>query len=360
MENTLNTLNRLISGAFNDISRVEQKAIKDSGLTDVSVNEAHTVDAIGLYVPKTMSAVAEKLEITMGTLTVAINHLVRKGYVNKIRDEKDRRVYLLSLTEKGKQLFKVHQRFHLELVKSLIVDLSDYEADMFIEALGCVNAWAFDLSAACSGFVYALSVADKFVKSGQYKKVLVFGAETLSKIVDWTDRATCVLFGDGAGGALVEPSEDSGIIDEDMHSKGEDGIKLTGGERKVRNMVCNPEEENKNYLEMDGRAIFNFATKTVPKSVSILLERNNLTVDDIKYIVPHQANSRIIEVVAKKLKTTMDKFFIDVDEFGNTSAASIPIALGHMDSKGLLKKGDYIIITGFGGGLTWGSTLIKW
>ena len=218
----------------------------------------------------------------------------------------------------------------------------------------------FDLSAACSGFVYALSVADKFVKSGQYKKVLVFGAETLSKIVDWTDRATCVLFGDGAGGALVEPSEDSGVIDEDMHSKGEDGLKLTGGERKVRNMVCNPEEENKNYLEMDGRDIFNFATKTVPKSVSILLERNNLTVDDIKYIVPHQANSRIIEVVAKKLKTTMDKFFIDVDEFGNTSAASIPIALGHMDSKGLLQKGDYIIITGFGGGLTWGSTLIKW
>lgn len=102
------------------------------------------------------------------------------------------------------------------------------------------------------------------------KKVLVFGAETLSKIVDWTDRATCVLFGDGAGGALVEPSEDSGVIDEDMHSKGEDGLKLTGGERKVRNMVCNPEEENKNYLEMDGRAIFNFATKTVPKSVSIL------------------------------------------------------------------------------------------
>lgn len=227
-------------------------------------------------------------------------------------------------------------------------------------ALGCENAWAFDLSAACSGFVYALSVADKFVKSGQYKKVLVFGAETLSKIVDWTDRATCVLFGDGAGGALVEPSEDSGVIDEDMHSKGEDGLKLTGGERKVRNMVSNPEEENKNYLEMDGRAIFNFATKTVPKSVSILLERNNLTVDDIKYIVPHQANSRIIEVVAKKLKTTMDKFFIDVDEFGNTSAASIPIALGHMDSKGLIQKGDYIIITGFGGGLTWGSTLIKW
>lgn len=249
----------------------------------------------------------------------------------------------------------------LIIVATITSDYSTPSTACLVQrALGCVNAWAFDLSAACSGFVYALSVADKFVKSGQYKKVLVFGAETLSKIVDWTDRATCVLFGDGAGGALVEPSEDSGVIDEDMHSKGEDGLKLTGGERKVRNMVCNPEEENKNYLEMDGRAIFNFATKTVPKSVSILLERNNLTVDDIKYIVPHQANSRIIEVVAKKLKTTMDKFFIDVDEFGNTSAASIPIALGHMDSKGLLQKGDYIIITGFGGGLTWGSTLIKW
>lgn len=249
----------------------------------------------------------------------------------------------------------------LIIVATITSDYSTPSTACLVQgALGCVNAWAFDLSAACSGFVYALSVADKFVKSGQYKKVLVFGAETLSKIVDWTDRATCVLFGDGAGGALVEPSEDSGVIDEDMHSKGEDGLKLTGGERKVRNMVSNPEEENKNYLEMDGRAIFNFATKTVPKSVSILLERNNLTVDDIKYIVPHQANSRIIEVVAKKLKTTMDKFFIDVDEFGNTSAASIPIALGHMDSKGLIQKGDYIIITGFGGGLTWGSTLIKW
>ena len=137
----------------------------------------------------------------------------------------------------------------LIIVATITSDYSTPSTACLVQgALGCVNAWAFDLSAACSGFVYALSVADKFVKSGQYKKVLVFGAETLSKIVDWTDRATCVLFGDGAGGALVEPSEDSGVIDEDMHSKGEDGLKLTGGERKVRNMVCNPEEENKNYV----------------------------------------------------------------------------------------------------------------
>ena len=134
MESTMVTLNRLISGAFNDMSRSEQLAIKASGFEDVSVNEAHTVDAIGAYVPKTMSAVAEKLDITMGTLTVAINHLVKKGYVYK-----DKRVFMLSLTDKGRELFKAHQKFHFELVKSLIMDLSDYEADMFIEALSSLN-----------------------------------------------------------------------------------------------------------------------------------------------------------------------------------------------------------------------------
>lgn len=139
MESTMITLNRLISGAFNDMSRSEQTAIRSEGFDDVSVNEAHTVDAIGVYLPKTMSAVAEKLDITMGTLTVAINHLVKKGYVSKVRSELDRRVFMLSLTEKGKELYKTHQRFHFDLVKSLVVDLSGYEADMFIEALSSLN-----------------------------------------------------------------------------------------------------------------------------------------------------------------------------------------------------------------------------
>ncbi|MDO5387689.1 MAG: MarR family winged helix-turn-helix transcriptional regulator [Clostridia bacterium] len=139
MERTMVTLNRLINGAFNDIARSEQYAIRESGFEDVSVNETHTVDAIGIYVPKTMSAVAEKLDITMGTLTVSVNHLVKKGYVNKVKSETDRRVFMLSLTEKGKELFKAHQKFHFDMVKSLIVNLSDYEADMFIEALSCLN-----------------------------------------------------------------------------------------------------------------------------------------------------------------------------------------------------------------------------
>lgn len=144
MEMTVNTLNRLICSAFNDMSRVELNAIRAGGMTDVSVNETHTVDAIGYYASKTMSQVASKLDITMGTLTVSINHLVKKGYVIKERSLKDRRVFILSLTDKGKKLYKIHQNFHFEIVKNLIINLSDYEADMFIEALSSLNNYLGD------------------------------------------------------------------------------------------------------------------------------------------------------------------------------------------------------------------------
>jgi 3-oxoacyl-[acyl-carrier-protein] synthase-3 len=226
--------------------------------------------------------------------------------------------------------------------------------------LGCSNAFAFDLSAACTGFVYALSVADKFIKSGQYNNVMVIGAETLSKIVDWEDRATCVLFGDGAGGAILSQGDSGGIICEDLHAKGEDGLKLTGGERKVRNIVSKPEESDARYLCMDGRAIFSFATRTVPKSINTLMEKSGVSLDEVKYIVPHQANSRIIDVVAKKLDLPEDKFYMNLDEFGNTSAASVAIALAQMKEKGLIERGDKLVLTGFGGGLTWGSILLEY
>lgn len=227
-------------------------------------------------------------------------------------------------------------------------------------AIGAGNAFAFDISAACSGFVYALSIADKFIKSGSYKKAIVLGAETLSKIVDWKDRSTCVLFGDGAGGVILEGVEKGGILAEDMHSKGEDGLKMTGNERKPENMLCTPESENNPYLVMDGRAIFNFATRVVPQSVKEIIEKSGITIDDVKYIIPHQANSRIIDIVARKLGVPIEKFYVNIDEYANTSAASIPIALGEMEQKGLVEKGDKIIVTGFGAGLTWGSMLIEW
>ena len=226
-------------------------------------------------------------------------------------------------------------------------------------AIGAVNALAFDISAACSGFVFAAGIADKYIKSGFCKNAIVIGAETLSKIVNWEDRSTCVLFGDGAGGALMSRGGKNGFIAEDMHSDGTLGLQLTGGETKVRNAYFSSVEPDRRYLEMDGRTIFNFATRQVPKSIKILLEKAGVTAEDIKWVVPHQANSRIVEVVARKLDIPMDKFFMNIDKYGNTSAASVPIALAQMSEEGLLSKGDKIIITGFGGGLTWGSALIE-
>lgn len=227
-------------------------------------------------------------------------------------------------------------------------------------AIGAKNALAFDINVACSGFVYALSVADKFLKSGLYKTALVIGAETLSKIVDWSDRGTCVLFGDGSGGALLVASEDeNSIIAEDLKADGTCWQAITGGSIGINNAFIKDKKENPFYLQMNGRDVFKFATKTVPKSVQQVLDKSNLSLDDIKYIVPHQANLRIVEVVAKKLEVDLDKFYLNLQDYGNTSAASIPIALAEMSKKGILKKDDKIIITGFGGGLTWASMLIK-
>lgn len=227
-------------------------------------------------------------------------------------------------------------------------------------AIGAKNALAFDINVACSGFVYALSVADKFLKSGLYKTALVVGAETLSKIVDWSDRGTCVLFGDGSGGALLVASEDeNSIIAEDLKADGTCWQAITGGSIGINNAFIKDKKENPFYLQMNGRDVFKFATKTVPKSVQQVLDKSNLSLDDIKYIVPHQANLRIVEVVAKKLEVDLDKFYLNLQDYGNTSAASIPIALAEMSKKGILKKDDKIIITGFGGGLTWASMLIK-
>lgn len=226
--------------------------------------------------------------------------------------------------------------------------------------VGAINAVAFDINAACSGFVYALSIADKFLKAGVYKNAIVIGAEVLSKITDWTDRGTCVLFGDGAGGVLLQGSEQENcIIAEDLNADGKSFNAITGGKVPLSNPFTKLKDEQDFFLKMNGREVFNFATKTVPKSIKSVLAKANATLDEIKYIVPHQANSRIVEVVAKKLGLSMEKFYLNLQNFGNTSAASIPIALAEMIDKKLLKKGDKIILTGFGGGLTWGSILVK-
>ena len=235
-------------------------------------------------------------------------------------------------------------------------------ACMIQKEIGAVNAVAFDVTAACSGFMYALSIADKYIRSGVYDNAIVIGAETLSKIVNWEDRSTCVLFGDGSGGAYVEKSEDGGILQEELGSKGEIYDILTGGYTPCSNAFNDVESgvDSMWYVSMNGREVFRFATKSVVTSIRNVLEKAGVSADELKYIVPHQANSRIVEIVSNKLKIPFDKFYMNMDRFGNTSSASVPIALNELNEKGLIERGDKILLTGFGGGMTWGTMLITW
>lgn len=235
-------------------------------------------------------------------------------------------------------------------------------ACMVQKEIGAVNAIAFDVVAACSGFMFALSVADKYIKTGVYQNAIVIGGETLSKIVDWTDRSTCVLFGDGAGGAYVEKAEKEGIICEDIGSAGDKYEILTEGYTGCSNPFSNVEKgiDPLWYVNMNGREVFKFATKKVIKSLEKVLEETNLTTEDIKYFIPHQANARIVEVISNKLKIPFDKFYMNMAEYGNTSSASIPIALNELNEKGLIERGDKIVLTGFGGGMSWGTMVIVW
>ncbi|MBS5305656.1 MULTISPECIES: beta-ketoacyl-ACP synthase III [Clostridium] len=227
--------------------------------------------------------------------------------------------------------------------------------------LGCNNAAAFDISAACSGFVYSLIVASSLIRGTDKKLALVIGSEVLSRIIDWSDRSTCVLFGDGAGAAVIEISNDEeGIISTCFSSDGSLGEKsLVAGELELNTPFAKDKKLEKRYIEMKGAEVYKFAVSIIPQIVNELLEKSNEDIKNIKYIVPHQANSRIIDDAARRLKVDKDKFYINLDKYGNTSSASIPVALSEMFEKGLIKRGDKIILAAFGGGLTWAGTLIK-
>ncbi len=228
------------------------------------------------------------------------------------------------------------------------------------EKIGAFNAACFDISAACSGFIYALNTASQFIKTGQSKAALVIGADVLSKITDWTDRSTCVLFGDGAGAAVLVPSEEKGVTSlfngADGRKTGVLGINCV----PVKNPFVTPEKIDDIKIFMDGREVFKFATSIILEAIDKVLKDSGLKIDDIKYIVPHQANYRIIEYAARKLKLPEEKFFMNLQKYGNTSAASIPIALDEMLDKGLIKKGDKLILVAFGAGLTWSAGLVEW
>ncbi len=249
-----------------------------------------------------------------------------------------------------------------------LIVLATCTPDYFVPSTACIvqkdlgakNAMAFDLSAACTGFIYGLDVAKSLMTMHNYTHALVLGTETLSKIVDWKDRSTCVLFGDGAGAVVLSRSEEQGLINTYSKSDGEKYESLTAGAYDLNNPFASDLAIKSKTLQMDGQEVFRFATSIMASSVQKVLEESNIGIDEIDYIVPHQANVRIIEYAAKKLKLPKEKFFVNLDKYGNTSAASIPIALNEMYEKGLLKKGNKIVMVGFGGGLTYGASIVKW
>jgi len=229
------------------------------------------------------------------------------------------------------------------------------------DKLGISNIMAFDISAACSGFVYALSIAKAFVESGIKKNVLIIGAEKMSSIVDYSDRTTCVLFGDGAGAAIIGATDDKkkSIVDVKTSSDGkyQDFLITPGCGSKT---PCSQKviDDGMQFLKMKGNETFKLAVNTLTKDVIEILEENGITSDDIDFFIPHQANFRIIDAVAKKLKVQKDKVVLTVAEYGNTSAASIPMAINRWYEEGKLKSGDLMLLDTFGGGLTWGSALV--
>ncbi|MBD3635521.1 MAG: ketoacyl-ACP synthase III [Methylophaga sp.] len=229
-------------------------------------------------------------------------------------------------------------------------------ASLLQEKLGIGGCPAFDIQAVCTGFVYALTVADKFIKAGGVKNVLVIGAEAFSRIIDWTDRNTCVLFGDGAGAVVLQASEQPGILSTHIHSD--------GNFNQLLHVPTGPGSHDFNedtaYVDMQGNEVFKVAVKTLSTIVDETLEANNMDKKDVDWLIPHQANIRIIAATARKLNMSMDHVVVTVDEHGNTSAASIPLALDVAVRDGRIKRGETLLFEAFGGGFTWGSALIQY
>ncbi len=233
-------------------------------------------------------------------------------------------------------------------------------ANIIADKIGATNAWGFDLGAACSGFLFALTTGATYIESGRYKNVIVVGVDKMSAIIDYTDRATCIIFGDGAGAVLLQPStDDNGIKDSILKSDGSGRQYLhmkAGGSVKPATVETVLAKEHFAYQE--GQAVFKFAVKGMADVSAELLERNNLTGDDSAWLVPHQANLRIIDATANRMGLPKEKVMVNIQKYGNTTAATLPLCLWDWESQ--LKKGDNIVLAAFGGGFTWGATLVKW
>jgi 3-oxoacyl-[acyl-carrier-protein] synthase-3 len=227
------------------------------------------------------------------------------------------------------------------------------------EKIGAENAWGFDLSAACSGFMYALATGARFIESGQHEKVLVIGADTMSSIIDYEDRSTCILFGDGAGAVLLEPDDEYGVTDIELGNDANDWEQLcmlAGGSRRP----ASPEtvEKKLHVLRQDGRPVFKRAVSKMTEITEGIMERGNLAAEDVRYLVPHQANERIISATADSAGLPMERVMLNIDRYGNTTAATIPLCLADYEDD--LRPGDNLILVAFGGGFTWSAAHIRW
>ena len=230
------------------------------------------------------------------------------------------------------------------------------------DKIGATNAWGYDIVAACTGFVYAMETGAKFVESGKYKNVIVIGADTMSSIIDYTDRNTCVIFGDGGGGVLLEPSDDdSGVLDSLLYADGSGYQYLTvpaGGSLKPASKAT--VDKGMHYVFQDGKTVFKFAVKNMAEVSKEILDKNDLTGKDVKLFIPHQANKRIIDAAADRCGLQSEQVLVNINKYGNTTAGTIPIALDDAVEEKMLNKGDILLFAAFGGGFTWGSMLIKW
>ena len=250
-----------------------------------------------------------------------------------------------------------------------LIILATVTPDYFTPSCSCVvqkninakNAAAFDINAACSGFVTGTVIAKQFIETGLYKRVMVIGADALSKATDYTDRSTCILFGDAAGAVIYGASEENGVMSIDIGANGADGDKLTSLAYRYDEEEINMRlSKNPNHIRMAGSEVMKFAVRAMTKAAQRVCKEKGFTINDVDVIIPHQANIRIIESAAKLLKVDMNKIFTNLEFYGNTSSASVPVAMCEAVEQGVLKRGDKFIIVGFGGGLTWGAALIEY
>ena len=320
------------------------------------------ITGIGAYVPDFVLT-NEKLEKMVDTTSEWIES--RTGI-------KERRI----LKGEGQGVTVMAEQAVLELLRKTNTDPMDVElvilasvtpdmifpasANILCDKIGMKNAWGFDIEAACSGFIYALATASKFIETGTHKKVIVVGADKMSAIIDYTDRATCIIFGDGAGAVMLEPNTDGlGLQDSILKSDGSGRQFLY---QKAGGSAYPPNEEtvakHEHYVHQEGQTVFKFAVTNMADVSYEIMERNNLKADDIAWLAAHQANKRIIDATAQRMGLDSEKVMMNIERYGNTTNGTIPLLLHDYESK--LKKGDNIIISAFGGGFTWGSLYLKW